>query len=82
MNWKSLLAYITGSVDQKLLLHNEFLVTESDFDRPGGISGWLRTVGASWAAGKLFLLPREVKERLLWSQNRSGQKRFPQRDSV
>ena len=29
MNWKRLLAYITGSVDQELLLRNEFLVTES-----------------------------------------------------
>jgi hypothetical protein len=29
MNWKRLLAYITGSVDQELLLRNEFLVTEN-----------------------------------------------------
>jgi putative transposase len=29
MDWKSLLAYITGSVDQHLLLRNEYLVTEN-----------------------------------------------------
>jgi putative transposase len=29
MDWKVLLAYITGSVDQALLLRNEYLVTEN-----------------------------------------------------
>ena len=29
MNWKQLLAYITGIVDQKLLLRHEYLVTEN-----------------------------------------------------
>ena len=29
MGWKHLLAYITGSVDQQLLLRNEYLVTEN-----------------------------------------------------
>jgi putative transposase len=29
MNWKQLLAYITGSVDQEFLLRNEYLVTEN-----------------------------------------------------
>ena len=29
MDWKRLLAYITGSVDQELLLRNESLVTEN-----------------------------------------------------
>jgi hypothetical protein len=29
MNWKRLLAYLTGSVDQELLLRNECLVTEN-----------------------------------------------------
>ncbi len=29
MDWKTLLAYITGSVDQHLLLRNEYLVTEN-----------------------------------------------------
>jgi len=27
MNWKRLLAYISGSVDQELLLRNEYMVT-------------------------------------------------------
>jgi hypothetical protein len=29
MDWKHLLAYITGSVDEGLLLHDEYLVTEN-----------------------------------------------------
>ena len=29
MDWKYLLAYITGTVDQELLLRNEYLVTEN-----------------------------------------------------
>jgi putative transposase len=29
MNWKRLLAYVTGSVDEQLLLQNEYLVTEN-----------------------------------------------------
>ena len=29
MDWKTLLAYITGSVDQALLLRNEYLVMEN-----------------------------------------------------
>jgi putative transposase len=29
MHWKTLLAYITGTVDQELLLRNEYLVTEN-----------------------------------------------------
>jgi len=29
MDWKHLLAYITGTVEQELLLRNEYLVTEN-----------------------------------------------------
>jgi hypothetical protein len=29
MDWKQLLAYITGSVDQELLIRNEYLVIEN-----------------------------------------------------
>jgi len=29
MDWKALLAYITGSVDQELLLRNAYLATEN-----------------------------------------------------
>jgi putative transposase len=33
MDWTTLLAYITGTVDQELLLRNEYLVTENRFLR-------------------------------------------------
>jgi hypothetical protein len=36
MHWKQLLAYMTGSVDQELLLRNEYLVTENRILRPFG----------------------------------------------
>jgi len=29
MEWKKLLSYVTGSVDQELLLRNEYLVAET-----------------------------------------------------
>ena len=29
MDWKTILAYITGTVDQELLVRNEYLVTEN-----------------------------------------------------
>ena len=29
MDWKKMLAYISGSVDEELLLRNEYLVTEN-----------------------------------------------------
>ena len=29
MDWRHILAYITGTVDQELLLRNEYLVTEN-----------------------------------------------------
>ncbi len=29
MNWRRILAYITGTVDEELLLRNEFLVAEN-----------------------------------------------------
>ena len=29
MSWKRMLAYVTGSVDEELLLRNEYLVTEN-----------------------------------------------------
>ncbi len=37
MEWKTLLAYITGTVDQELLLRNEYLVAEN---RVIGIFFW------------------------------------------
>src|SRR6184192_830054 len=41
MDWKTLLAYITGSVDQELLLRNEYLATENSILR-SQIKGRLR----------------------------------------
>src|SRR6266403_83145 len=41
MDWKTFLAYITGTVDQELLLHNEYLVTENRILR-NQIQGRLR----------------------------------------
>src|SRR6266705_5064358 len=41
MDWKTLLAYITGTVDQALLLRNEYLVTENRILR-NQIKGRLR----------------------------------------
>ena len=41
MDWKTLLAYITGTVDQELLVRNEYLVTENRILR-NHITGRLR----------------------------------------
>jgi len=41
MDWKTLLAYITGTVDQELLARNEYLVTENRILR-NQIKGRLR----------------------------------------
>jgi hypothetical protein len=41
MDWQPLLAYITGSVDQPLLLRHAYLVTENRLLRPQ-IKGRLR----------------------------------------
>ena len=41
MDWKQLLAYITGTVDQELLLRNEYLVTENRMLR-GQLKGRVR----------------------------------------
>jgi putative transposase len=41
MSWKTLLVYITGTVDQELLVRNEYLVTENRILR-NQIQGRLR----------------------------------------
>jgi hypothetical protein len=41
MDWKTMLAYITGAVDEELLLRNEYLVTENRILR-NQIQGRLR----------------------------------------
>jgi hypothetical protein len=43
MDWKYLLAYISGTVDQALLLRNEYLVTENRLLR-NQITGRVRWV--------------------------------------
>jgi putative transposase len=45
IGWKKLLSYITGSVDQELLLRNEYLVTENRMLRQQ-IPGWVRLTDA------------------------------------
>ena len=42
MNWRRILAYITGAVDKELLLRNEFLVAENKilFIRNGRTRDW------------------------------------------
>jgi len=46
MDWKRLLAYITGSVDQELLLRNEYLGAENRILRNQiGLSELWRTAG-------------------------------------
>jgi hypothetical protein len=50
MDWKILLAYITGSVDQELLLRNEYLATENCILRqqiPGRVRESIKTLGVS-----------------------------------
>ena len=41
MNWKTMLVYITGSVDEELLLRHEFLAAENRIlcKRVDGLSG-------------------------------------------
>jgi len=41
MNWKRMLAYVTGSVDEELLARNEYLATENRILR-GQIKGRIR----------------------------------------
>jgi len=38
MDWARILAYITGTVDQELLLRNEYLAAEKQL--PGAEGGW------------------------------------------
>jgi len=43
MDWKTMLVYITGSVDRELLLRNEYLVAENRILR-NRLQGRLRSV--------------------------------------
>ena len=61
MDWKTMLAYISGSVDEELLLRNEYLVAENRILR-NQIKGRLRLAtsrrrtiaGKQWETGKGF----------------------------
>ena len=57
MNWKRLLAYFTGSVEQELLLPNEYLATENRILR-NRIKGRLRLTDPE------RISPAEIGERL------------------
>ena len=59
MDWKHLLAYITGTVDQELLLRNEYLVMENRLLRKqitgrvrlsDGERKTLAEIGKNWAS--------------------------------
>jgi hypothetical protein len=60
MDWKILLAYITGTVDQELLLRNEYLVTENRMLR-NQIKGRVRRLTRSsrrwWCAWRERIAP-------------------------
>jgi hypothetical protein len=55
--WVGLLAYVTGLVNQELLLQNEYLIAESDFEGASatGLSDGERTTLA------------EIGKRLVWA---------------
>ncbi len=61
MDWKQLLAYITGTVDQELLLRNEYLVTENRILR-NQIKGRMRipVIPATQSGAKLPPNPKEA----------------------
>ena len=46
MDWRHLLAYITGTVDQELLLRNEYLETKSHVSRvrPQGVLSMMHSL--------------------------------------
>ena len=50
IDWKHLLAYITGSVDQELLRRNEYLVTEATAFICGGQSIKMAQCSVSWCS--------------------------------
>ena len=50
MDWKTLLAYISGSVDEELLLRNEYLVAENRILRDQIKGLWSAKIGSSCCA--------------------------------
>ena len=71
MDWKKLLAYISGSVDEGLLLRNEYLVTEN------------RSWGYDRVAGALANLGHEVSDQTVGNiLKRHGIPRAPEREKT
>src|SRR5438132_13879218 len=69
MDWKHLLASITGTVDQELLVRNEYLVTENRVvslncrDETYPNAG----TGTRWHAMDPGMLPRRARTTMHWS---------------
>ena len=63
MEWKHLLAYITGTVDQELLLRNEYLVTENRILR-NQLKGRLRLSDGERKALAVIAYGQNIRTRL------------------
>jgi hypothetical protein len=74
MNWKPLLAYITGSVDRELLVRNEYLVTENRILRQQ-ITGRVRL--SDGERKTLAELGKRLGKQALKEAEGSGQHRHP-----
>ncbi len=89
MSWKTLLAYITGKVDQELRLHNEYLVTENRILR-SQIKGRLRLCDGERKAladvgqklGKKALALGWHRQRVAQKFDGSQQRRAPGRPTI
>jgi hypothetical protein len=66
MDWACILAYITGTVDQELLLRNEYLATERGRDRAPYVAARSADIGAAAfsASSRLFDLKSEATTRI------------------
>jgi anti-sigma factor RsiW len=67
MDWAGLLAYITGTVDQELLLRNEYLVAENRILK-AQIKTWLQLSDAERAmlAEIGHRLPPQNRSQIVW----------------
>ena len=67
MDWAYMLAYVTGMVNEELLLHNEYLVTENRIHK-AQLTGRLLLSDAEWTTlaeighrlGRKALEPRKI----------------------
>ena len=78
MEWARIVAYITGTVDQELLLRNEYLAAENRILR-GQLKGRLRFSDAERA--KLGEIGRRLGRKALWRGGECGH-RLPCRDRL